>query len=317
MFHEQLRLRGNRAVQADFPVYIITMKKIKYFLLILIFPLFLSNSCQATNFGNNNNEMISLYYPVVLVHGIIARDSDSFIGFWGRIPDTLRNKGVMVYFGNTDAFGSIESNAAFLKDTIETVLKETGAQKVNIIAHSKGGIDSRYMIWKYDFGDKVASLSTINTPHYGAEIADIIASQNIFKNSYNERMILTVFSKLYGDRNPDMYTVLNQLTTEHMSEFNQEVTPDERVYYQTFYTSMKSGFDDLIFFYTFQYIRIKTGENDGVVSAKSAQWGRNARKLSNSSISHRQIIDVEFQSNSNIVPDLYVYLANDLSRKGF
>ncbi|MDR0300711.1 MAG: hypothetical protein LBI04_00160, partial [Treponema sp.] len=104
---------------------------------------------------------MSLKYPIVLVHGIIAHDRVDF--FWGRIPKILEEKGMRVFLGNTDSWGDCDSNAKILKSTVEKILLETKAEKVNIIAHSKGGIDSRYLIWKHGFEDKIASLTTIST----------------------------------------------------------------------------------------------------------------------------------------------------------
>ncbi len=112
---------------------------------------------------------LQLKYPIVLVHGIIAHDRPSFNKFWGRIPQTLRETGTKVFFGNTDAWGDIKSNAKILKTSIDKILDETKSEKVNIIAHSKGGLDSRYFIWKYNYGDKIASLTTISTPHHARD----------------------------------------------------------------------------------------------------------------------------------------------------
>ena len=54
------------------------------------------------------------------------------------------------------------------------VLAETGAEKVNIIAHSKGGLDSRYAISCLGMDKYVATLTTINTPHYGCDMVDYL-----------------------------------------------------------------------------------------------------------------------------------------------
>nr|AGS52337.1 hydrolase of alpha/beta superfamily, possible membrane associated lipase [uncultured bacterium contig00063] len=189
----------------------------------------------------------TLKYPVVLVHGIVAHDRGRIIDFWGRIPGRLEENGVTVYFGNTDAWGDFESNAEILKNTIDTILQETGCGKVNIIAHSKGGLDSRYCIWKYDYGDKVASLTTIGTPHHGAELADLLYGRKMI-HSWTVRKSLDIFGKLYGDENPAMYNVNKQLTTDNMREFNRTVLTDDRVYYQSLYITMRNSLDDVTFF---------------------------------------------------------------------
>ena len=43
--------------------------------------------------------------------------------------------------------------------------KDKKNEKVNIIAHSKGGLDARYMISKLNMGEYVASLTMISSPH--------------------------------------------------------------------------------------------------------------------------------------------------------
>ena len=54
---------------------------------------------------------------------------------------------------------------------LREILRKTGAEKVNIIAHSKGGLDSRWAISKLGLAPHVASLTTINTPHRGCVFA--------------------------------------------------------------------------------------------------------------------------------------------------
>jgi len=255
-------------------------------------------------------------YPIVLVHGIIAHDRGGLVNFWGRIPEKLKEHGIKVYFGNTDAWGSYESNAEILQTTIEKVLHETKSKKVNILSHSKGGIDSRYLVWKYDFGDKVASLTTVSTPHHGAEIADLIYKQKIV-HSDKAKKILATFGKIYGDINPDLYNVNYQLTTEKMKEFNENITADKRVYYQSLYSTMKDSIDDIVFFYSHQYIKKISGENDGLVSERSAQWGTNITKIEGS-ISHGQIVDLNKKKIAGIdIPEIYINIARGLSERGF
>jgi len=261
-------------------------------------------------------EKASLKYPVVLVHGIFAHDRKNIINFWGRIPKKLQENNVTVFFGNTDAWGDYESNAEILKETIDRVLSETHSEKVNIIAHSKGGIDSRYLIWKYDYGDKVASLSTVSTPHHGSEIADLIYKQKIVHTRIT-RKSLDTFGKLYGDVNPDLYNLNRQLTTEKMKEFNEHIIMDDRVYYQSFYTTMKNPFDDMMYYYSYKYIKSLSGDNDGMVSEYSAAWGNNVYKIEGG-ISHAEITDYKMKKISGIdIPNIYLNITGELCKMGF
>ena len=65
----------------------------------------------------------------------------------------LKNAGYDVYTARTDSFGTVENNALQLKEQIETLLQKRCAEKVNIIAYSKGGLDARYLIEKTRYGE--------------------------------------------------------------------------------------------------------------------------------------------------------------------
>ena len=93
-----------------------------------------------------------LTYPVLLVHGMGFRD-DKRVGYWGRIPKELKSLGCQVFYGNQDSNADIETNGKFLAQRIDEIIRETGAEKVNIIAHSKGGLDSRYALEMVKGGD--------------------------------------------------------------------------------------------------------------------------------------------------------------------
>ncbi|MDR2471708.1 MAG: hypothetical protein LBD09_06330, partial [Treponema sp.] len=200
---------------------------------------------------------VSLAYPVVLVHGVFAHDRSP--RFWGRIPGVLREHGAVVYLGETDAWGGYETNAAQLRATIDRVLRETRKDRVNIIAHSKGGIDARYLIWKYNYGPRVASLTTIATPHRGAELADAIYRYRAVHWGVSKK-ILRAFGEWYGDARADPYTLNLELTTARMKEFNEQVIMDEAVYFQSLYTVMNGPLDDVVFSAVYRYIYKTSGE---------------------------------------------------------
>ena len=79
-------------------------------------------------------------YPIILAHGLGVTEQGGLYAPWGRIPDTLRAQGAAVYFGGQDAWGSIETGAGQMKRAVDRALRETGCDRVNIIAHSKGGL---------------------------------------------------------------------------------------------------------------------------------------------------------------------------------
>src|SRR5690606_8489042 len=97
----------------------------------------------------------TLTHAIVLHHGFM--DGESILAFKG-IRDHIRAKGISVLQSEVSSANTIEFRAAQLKEQIETFRKQNGFEKVNIIAHSMGGLDARYLISTLGYGEQVASL---------------------------------------------------------------------------------------------------------------------------------------------------------------
>lgn len=148
-------------------------------------------------------------YPIILAHGIILKDFKYFKAF-GKIEKILRAEGCRVYTAKTDGFGTVEGNAAQLKAQITEILQAVQTDKVNIIAHSKGGLDARYMIEHLGMEDAVASLTTLCTPHKGSQIATKISSMPKPVKKFIAFWVNTVY-RIFGDKRPDALAVCEQL----------------------------------------------------------------------------------------------------------
>jgi len=64
-----------------------------------------------------------------------------------------------------------------LREQIEAYLEQEQEQKVHVIAHSMGGLDARHALFNFKdakFHEKVASLTTVATPHHGSPAADAV-----------------------------------------------------------------------------------------------------------------------------------------------
>jgi triacylglycerol esterase/lipase EstA (alpha/beta hydrolase family) len=81
----------------------------------------------------------------VLAHGL-GGDKPFLKCFMG-IPEDLKPLGVPVYTPKVARYGTVFARAETLKEQIMQVLEETRAPKVNIIGHSMGGLDARYLAW--------------------------------------------------------------------------------------------------------------------------------------------------------------------------
>src|SRR5467141_4710144 len=110
--------------------------------------------------------------PVVLAHGFLGFDEielgrSKHLYFRG-IGTHLEKLGAQVYSPRVPPASSISARAQRLADLIRAVPEP----RVNIVAHSMGGLDARYAISRLGLADKVASLVTIGAPHLGTPLAD-------------------------------------------------------------------------------------------------------------------------------------------------
>ena len=111
----------------------------------------------------------------VLAHGLGATAE---LGFSSEISKTLLAEGYEVYRTEVPAFESVEASSTALAAQVDAILSATGKDKIHIIGHSMGGLDARYLISSLGYGDSVASLTTVATPHRGSPIADYVLEED-------------------------------------------------------------------------------------------------------------------------------------------
>ena len=210
-------------------------------------------------------------YPVVLIHGIGYSD-ESYPQYWGSIPEALRQNGTTVYFGGQDSYAKVTDNAAKLKTRILELLESEDCEKVNLIAHSKGGIEARYMITCLDMADRVASLTTIATPHRGIGAIDIWKEKapGILRQLYG---LFALMVRVDGGDRPKDLSVFDQMSEDYMGVFNELVPDKAGVYYQSWACDMVSKETDPVMGAFFELIRRSHGMCDGLVPVESAMWG--------------------------------------------
>lgn len=265
------------------------------------------------------NQICSTRYPFLLVHGVGFRDFHYF-NYWGRIPRELVRNGARVYYGHQEAWGTVEENGEILKKKILEILKENGCEKVNIIAHSKGGLDARYVITGLHMAPYVASLTTINTPHRGSMLVEFLKKLPDCVYRGICQMIDTYFKKL-GDQNPDAYRASYQLSCAYAKEFNQRYPDAEGIYYQSFASLMKHGFSSKLLCIPYWILKALDAPNDGLVTVESATWTNFQGVITNRylrGISHGDMIDLTREDYRDFhVLEFYIQLAARLKEMGF
>lgn len=266
-------------------------------------------------------QICSTKYPILMVHGVFFRDF-RFFNYWGRIPEELEKNGARVFYGNHQSAASVEGSARELADRIREIVQQTNCGKVNIIAHSKGGLDCRYAISHLGAAPYVASLTTINTPHRGCEFADYLLSkigrsqQDFVAKTYNAAL-----HKL-GDPNPDFLAAVYDLTAESCRRMN-EGTPDvPEVYYQSVGSGMAAAAGGRFpLNFSYHLVNYFDGGNDGLVGEKSFPWGADYDFLTTKKgrgISHGDMIDLNRENFDGFdVREFYVQMVSRLKQMGF
>lgn len=256
-------------------------------------------------------------YPVVLAHGIMLKDVKFFKAF-GRIEKKLKSHGYKVYTAKTDGFGTIENNAEQLKAYIEKVKTEENAQKVNIIAYSKGGLDSKYMIEKLDMADSVASLTTLCTPHKGSPVASFILRLPKWLVKFVAFWVNLIY-RIFGDKHPDSVTVCRQLSLHSDDELVDTSNVSDKVYCQSYSSSIEKSRDDFIMGIPLLiYRRLSDEKTDGVVSEDSSKFGEYRGSALDETVSHLEIAGFAIKKKKRErIYEFYLQICKELEQKGF
>lgn len=266
-----------------------------------------------------------LKYPVLLVHGMGFRDS-RYLNYWGRIPAKLEEHGCRVFYGNQDSNGTVESNGAYLADKIRQIINETGAPRLNVIAHSKGGLDMRYAVSTLNMSPYVASLTTISTPHHGSRTVD----QLLRFPEFLVKLVAgcwDVWLRICGDKNPNAYEAFKLFTTAAAEEFNRKNPDAPKVYYQSYAFVMRHVWSDMLMLVPATVVRLVEGPNDGLLTPQAAAWTNFRGVITSSSgrgISHCDEVDLRRRrltrrqgEGISDITDFYAAVVDDLRRRGF
>jgi triacylglycerol lipase len=203
-------------------------------------------------------------HPIVLLHGLGGFDSLELRGtrhdYFRGVRERLVTLGGQIHAFPVGPLASIEQRAAELAEH----LTQLDCRRVNLVAHSMGGLDARYAIARLGLDRRVASLTTLGTPHRGTPLADV--AHGLLQGKLG-------LGKLC-DRAGLRFDALADLTTARMARFNQEIPDARGVDYGCYLASIKGGFDEVnaLLWPTYLYLS-RLGENDGVVPVSSQPWG--------------------------------------------
>lgn len=165
-------------------------------------------------------------YPIVLCHGMAGFDSlFGAVDYFHGIAESLQQDGAKVYVTHVPAFSSSEKRGEALLAQVEDIVAKTGQPRVNLIGHSHGGLDVRYVAAVRP--DLVASVTTVGTPHKGAELATFLRA-NVKEGGFSEAVLAalanslgTLEGLLSGDlAQQDSLAALDSLSAKGAGEYN-------------------------------------------------------------------------------------------------
>jgi triacylglycerol lipase len=165
-------------------------------------------------------------YPIVLAHGFFGFEDFAgidFVTYFYGVKDDLAAHGEpLVFTPAVDPFNGSEVRGEELLAHVERILAETGHAKVNLVGHSQGGLDARYVAAVRP--DLVASVTTLATPHRGTPIADIVLGlvEDDRLRSLADRLVRLIGAPLWdaSGEETSVFAALRQFSTPGVEDFN-------------------------------------------------------------------------------------------------
>jgi triacylglycerol lipase len=206
-------------------------------------------------------------HPVILLHGLLGFDQ-IVLGarkhaYFRGVAERLEAMGARVHTARVPASASIAARAEKLVELVRGL----PAPKVNLVAHSMGGLDARYAISRLGLAGRVASLTTIGTPHLGTPLADL--GSGVLSLLRIEKVLRPVID----------LSAFHDLTTTRMAEFNRTVRDARQVLYASVVARTARDRLNPILWPAHAFLAERAGDSDGLVPAASQRWGEVWREI--------------------------------------
>jgi len=247
-------------------------------------------------------------HPIVFCHGMLAFSMLKMYrpekqNYFTPLREFLDQRGIRVLFPEVPATSGVVERAGKLKEQILRWSRDP----VNVICHSMGGLDARYMITHLKMAEHVRSLTTISTPHRGSYVADW------FVANYRQRVPLLLALEAFGfnvdgfrDCRLEVCRAFNANTPDQPEvkyfSYGAEVTPSRLTPFLRRAWNILTPFE---------------GPNDGLVAVRSARWGEYLGTLSADHFA--QTPDAVFLRAGEDFDSLgfFTRLVEDLARRGY
>lgn len=221
-------------------------------------------------------------HPIVLVHGFFGYERLFVWRMFDGVAAHLREKGVQVLQPQLHPTASIDQRARELEGSISGAFGERAV--VHIVAHSLGGLDSRYLASPggLNQGHRIRSITTLSTPHFGTPLADRIPRWLTYLAS-RLAFILTFLPLLEPESQflrlvaEDNWEALQQLVPEYIcEEFNPQIVDSPSTTYNSYAADISTVRPNMVSALRSRFIALSgvfDGPHDGIVPTDSCSWG--------------------------------------------
>jgi hypothetical protein len=165
---------------------------------------------------------------------------DLFKGFFDNLEangytldnyDDVHNEGENLFCFTYDWRKNNTTNAELLSNFIDSVMNWTGADKVNIVGHSMGGIVSKQCINLFD-KSRIRKMVFIGTPHLGApEILTVLLTGKLFE--WLNFVIADYLVRSLGRNLPSCYQLIPSRSYLNL-DYNNGISEDIEIYSECF-----------------------------------------------------------------------------------
>jgi len=264
-------------------------------------------------------DIIQVKYPIFLCHGFGALGSLMKPSPLHDPCMLMREHGIIAFAPNVVPYASIETRAKNWVRLIKKVCKDYGFEKVNVVAHSMGGLDMRYALSHLGIAENVASLTTVATPHHGTFLADLILKTPEIITEKLSDVVDWFGNSVYPNEKSQVLSSVEQLCRSFIEEKFNPNTPDLKGFpYFSYSAAVGKGTDfsiNPVFMFQNMQIFGKEEINDSFVSVQSAQWGEH---LGTVPLSHMNQINVQVsKENKPKYYDFWTGVVKELRDKGF
>lgn len=195
---------------------------------------------------------------IVFVHGFLGFSEIPLlwwpIRYFRHARACLGERGLTASFPSLPPAGSVEARAGALSAFLGTL----SAPRIHLIAHSMGGLDSRYVAHALDPQHRIRSVITIGTPHRGTPVASWF---------FESRGLVPWLGRTW------LRKALQDLTPETCEAFNRQVKDRADIRYVSFAGVRPAAEMPGLLRPWSRLLQQRAGDNDGLVPAASTVWG--------------------------------------------